>query len=104
MRAAILATVTFWALFGTPALAQPAKKGSIKGTVIYEGEAPPRTPLRRDSDPYCAKTPKLDDDVIVTKGKLKDVLVRIKNGTMGRRRRPSSSIRRTARTFRASSA
>jgi plastocyanin len=88
MRAAILAMVAFGL---TPAFAEPAK-GAIKGTIIYEGEAPTRAPVRRDSDPFCAKTPKLDEDVIVTKGKLKDVLVRIKNGSMGTNATPSTPV------------
>jgi plastocyanin len=62
------------------ARAQPA--GSITGTVIFEGEAPERAPIQRLTDPYCAKTERLSDDVIVTKGKLKDVLVRVKNGAL----------------------
>ncbi len=89
MRAAILATT---ALMMTPAFGQTAPKGSIKGTVIYEGEPPPRAPLRRDTDPYCAKTEKLDEDVVVTKGKLKDVLVRIKNGAMGQVSTPAAPV------------
>jgi plastocyanin len=56
--------------------------GSVKGTVIFEGEAPERPKLRRDTDPYCAKVDKLAEDVIVTNGKLKDVLVRVKNGSL----------------------
>jgi hypothetical protein len=63
----------------TVAHAEP--QGSVKGTVIFEGEAPERLALRRDTDPYCAKVDKLAEDVIVTKGKLKDVLVRVKNGS-----------------------
>jgi plastocyanin len=86
MRAAILAL-----LLVTPAFAQPAK-GAIKGTVIFEGEPPARTPVRRDADPYCGKTEKLDDDVVVTKGKLKDVLVRIKNGSMGTHATPTTPV------------
>jgi plastocyanin len=54
----------------------------VKGTVIFEGEAPERLKLRRDTDPYCAKVDKLAEDVIVTNGKLKDVLVRVKNGSL----------------------
>jgi plastocyanin len=96
MRTAILATSALLA-FGTLAYGQGPKgaapaKGSIKGTVIYEGEAPTRAPLRRDTDPYCAKSPKLDEDVIVTKGKLKDVLVRIKNGSMGTHATPDTPV------------
>jgi plastocyanin len=58
-------------------------KGVISGTVIFEGEAPDRPKLVRDSDPYCAKTERYSEDVVVIKGKVRDVLVRIKNGTMG---------------------
>ncbi|HWO21971.1 MAG TPA: carboxypeptidase regulatory-like domain-containing protein [Kofleriaceae bacterium] len=80
-----------------PAPKQPAPKpdaaaGSIRGTVIFEGEAPDQKPLVRDSDPYCHKTPKLAEDVIVTKGKLKDVLVRIKNGTGGKHAAPAQPV------------
>jgi hypothetical protein len=64
----------------TTAHAQPT--GSVKGTVIFEGEPPERVKLRRDTDPYCAKLDRLDEDVIVTNGKLKDVLVRVKNGSL----------------------
>jgi plastocyanin len=56
--------------------------GVIRGTVIFEGEPPERAPLRRDTDPLCARTEKLSEDVIVTDGKLKDVVVRVKNGTL----------------------
>ena len=92
MRAAILATTALMTIAGSSALAQPPAKGSIKGTVIYEGEQPPRAPVRRDTDPYCAKTQKLDEDVLVTKGKLKDVLVRIKNGTVGTHSTPTTPV------------
>ena len=71
-------------------VASAENKGSIKGTVIFEGEAPDREKLTRDTDPVCAKTERLSEDVIVTKGKLKDVLVRIKNGTGGKTTAPST--------------
>jgi plastocyanin len=67
-------------------------KGTIKGTVIFEGEAPDRPKLVRDTDPVCAKVDKLAEDVIVTKGKLKDVLVRVKNGTGGTHAAPSTPV------------
>lgn len=84
-----------------PALAQAPKQpaprpaaatGSIKGVVIFEGEAPDRTPLVRDTDPYCQRTPKLAEDIIVTKNKLRDVLVRIKNGTGGKHAAPAQPV------------
>lgn len=65
-----------------PAAAGPRPPGVIKGTVIFEGTPPERTQVPRFSDPYCAKTEMLSEDVIVTGGKLKDVLVRIKNGSL----------------------
>ena len=63
----------------TPAAAE-APAGGIKGTVIFEGEAPDRPPLVRKSDAVCAKTPRLSEDIVVTKGKLRDVLVRVTVG------------------------
>jgi len=65
-------------------------KGTIKGTVIFEGEAPDRPKLVRDTDPVCAKVDKLSEDVVVTKGKLKDVLVRVKNGGGGKHAAPAT--------------
>jgi plastocyanin len=63
--------------------AEPAGgPGSIRGTVIFEGEAPERARLRRDTDPLCAKREAFSEDIIVNSGKLKDVLVRIKNGSL----------------------
>lgn len=80
-----VASSSVWAVLvvsahATAAHAEPL--GSVKGTVSFEGEAPDRPKLRRDTDPYCAKIDKLADDVIVTQGKLKDVLVRVKNGSL----------------------
>jgi hypothetical protein len=64
------------------AVASAEPTGSVKGTVIFEGEPPDRIKLRRETDPYCAKSDRLSEDVIVTRGKLKDVLVRVKNGSL----------------------
>ena len=81
--ASLGALATFGALTtAAPTALRAEPTGSVKGTVIFEGEAPERPKLRRDTDPYCAKVDKLAEDVIVTNGKLKDVLVRVKNGTL----------------------
>ncbi len=72
----VLARLAVWAIpagLGLGAVAHAEPTGSVKGTVIFEGEAPDRPKLRRDTDPYCAKVDKLAEDVIVTRGKLKDV-------------------------------
>jgi plastocyanin len=81
-----------FALLLLTSAAQAAPNGSIKGTVIFEGEAPDRPKLVRDTDPVCAKVDKLSEDVIVTKGKLKDVLVRVKNGTAGKHAVPATAV------------
>ena len=71
------AVVLASALFSTPALA-----GSVKGSVLFEGEPPTQPTLNRDADPKCAKG-RPDEAIVVTKGKVRDVLIRIKNGTGG---------------------
>jgi hypothetical protein len=73
------------------ALTTPAYAGSIKGTVLYEGEPPEQPTLERDSDPRCAKD-RADEAIVVTKGKLRDVLVRIKNGTAGTHTAPATTV------------
>ena len=55
-----------------------ANAGTIRGVVSFTGKAPARAPINRQSDPVCAKTPMLDDDIIVTNGKLRDVVVHVK--------------------------
>jgi plastocyanin len=77
-----------------PAAAQPKKKtGTIAGVVRFDGTPPPRAKLRRDTDPVCAKVDKLAEDVIVGDGgKLRDVVVRIKNGTAGKHAAPASPL------------
>ncbi|MBL8623961.1 MAG: carboxypeptidase regulatory-like domain-containing protein [Myxococcales bacterium] len=78
MRRWILATALACAATGTAVAAPPA--GSITGAVTWTGPAPEAKPVDRSSDPVCAKTAHGTDDVVVTDGKLRDVLVRIKVG------------------------
>jgi plastocyanin len=74
-----------------PSLAA-ANPGGVKGTVIFEGEPPERLAQKREGDPYCARIAKLSDDVVVTKGKLKDVLVRVKTGNTGKHAAPKTPV------------
>lgn len=60
-----------------------AAAGTIRGTVELTGKAPERPLLRRDTDPICAAVEKRGEDIVVTKGKLAGVLVRLKNGSLG---------------------
>jgi hypothetical protein len=64
-----------------------APAGSIHGTVIFEGTPPEQPVLDRKADPRCA-VGRADEAVVVTHGKLRDVLVRIKNGTVGKHEPP----------------
>lgn len=63
------------------AVAKPAAAaaGTITGRVAFTGQAPVRKKLLRDSDAVCAATEKLNEDVVVTDGALRDVLVRVVN-------------------------
>jgi hypothetical protein len=69
------------------------KKGTgvIKGVVSFEGTPPERAPLDRTSDPRCGGEA-LSEDVVVTDGKLRDVLVRVKNGTAGEHAAPADAV------------
>src|SRR5262249_46665591 len=62
---------------GGPAAA-PGDKGSVKGTVALTGKAPAMEELKRNSDPFCAKTKMKDEQVVAgTKGELANVIVHI---------------------------
>ncbi len=55
--------------------------GSIKVKVAFTGTAPVPMRLKRDADPFCAKTPMTDEEVVVNpNGTLKNVAVRIVKG------------------------
>jgi hypothetical protein len=72
-------------------LSSVAHAGSVKGTVLFEGEPPVQETLKRDSDPKCSKD-RTDEAVVVSKGKLRDVVVRIKNGTAGKHASPATAV------------
>jgi plastocyanin len=76
MRFAIAAMIM---LASGAAHAAPAAKGTgtVSGTVRFEGTPPVRAPLARETDPVCAKTTRLAEDVVVTEGALSGVHVRV---------------------------
>jgi hypothetical protein len=58
--------------------------GSITGTVKLAGTPPEMAMTKRQADPYCAKTPMKEEEVIVGPGGgLKNVIVRITGGVTG---------------------
>lgn len=73
------------------ALTALANAGSVKGTVLFEGEPPENPTPKREADPKCGKD-RPDEQVVVTKGHLRDVVVRIKNGTTGTHAPPSAPL------------
>jgi plastocyanin len=66
--------------------------GTIAGVVHFDGKAPERKTIDSSSDAACASKKQLNDTVIVSKGKLQDVHVRIKSGTMGKHKAPSTPV------------
>lgn len=69
-------------LAAVPLARADAPTGSVKGTVLFEGEPPDRPKQDRVGDPKCSQNA-LDDAIVVTRGKLAGVLVRVKIGTIG---------------------
>jgi hypothetical protein len=72
--------VVVGAVFALSASAYAA--GSISGTVAFSGAPPKAEKLNRASDPVCAKTPAVDESVLVSKdGKsLQNAVVRVIKG------------------------
>lgn len=80
---AILAVVSTGFVRGGEAFPKDKATASIKGTVSFEGTAPKRMELDTTGDPKCAahrKDALLREDVIITDGKLKNVIVYVKKG------------------------
>lgn len=63
-----------------PAAPAAAGKGTIKGKVAFTGTAPDMPDLKREADPFCAKTPMKDQEVVVSNGALQNVAVTITKG------------------------
>ena len=67
------------------AYAADKHKGSVKGLVAFEGEAPKQPKIDTSGDKKChdmhASEPLLKEEVIVKDGKLKNVIVYLKSGT-----------------------
>ncbi len=78
MRRSLLVVAVVCAATGSVAAAPTA--GSITGAVTWTGPAPEAKPVDRSSDPVCATSARGAEAVVVTDGKLRDVLVRIKVG------------------------
>ncbi|HUJ57123.1 MAG TPA: carboxypeptidase regulatory-like domain-containing protein [Kofleriaceae bacterium] len=87
MRRLALALALGWSALahGEPAI------GSIKGTVLFEGEPPEQPKQKRDADPKCSQD-RAEEAIVVHRGKLRDVVVRIANGSTGLHAAPSEPV------------
>ena len=67
-----------------PFIRSPAKEGSITGLCAYAGTPPAPKKIDTSADPVCAsKNPNLEtEDNVVKDGKLANVFVYVKEGTI----------------------
>ncbi len=70
----------------------PSSTGTISGVVSYQGKAPTPSTVSMASDPLCAKSKLPSEELVVADGKLRDVHVRIKAGTAGKHKAPTSPL------------
>jgi plastocyanin len=85
---------------GAPAPAAPAAtapgatgQGSIIGTVKLKGTPPEMQMTKRQADPFCARTPMKDEEVVAgAAGGLKNVVVRVIKGANGHYDPPGTPI------------
>jgi plastocyanin len=67
-----------------PAAAPTAGHAVLEGTVKLSGTPPVMAPTKRDADPFCARTPMTDEEVVVGPGGgLANVIVRVTDGATG---------------------
>jgi hypothetical protein len=72
------------AAVGAAAAPPAAGNAVIQGTVKLNGTPPEMAMTRRDADPFCAKTPTKEEEVVVgPAGGLSNVVVRITGGVTG---------------------
>lgn len=74
-----------------PALAQSGA-GVITGEVRYIGSAPKPKPINRAAEPACDKGKAFDQSLSVKGGKLANVHVSIKSGTVGKHKPPAKPV------------
>jgi plastocyanin len=69
----------------------PTGNASVTGTVKLVGTPPEMALTKRQADPFCAKTPMKEEEVVVGPGGgLKNVMVRISKGITGHYEAPSA--------------
>src|SRR5260370_38816983 len=59
----------------------PQGQGNIEGEVLLDGPPPPMLPLKVGADPICARAGAMDEQVLVRDGRIRNVVVRVANGS-----------------------
>jgi plastocyanin len=73
--------------------AAPSGTVAITGAVALKGTPPEMALTRRDGDPFCARTPMKDEEVVVgAGGALKNVIVRVTKGITGNYEPPQQNV------------
>lgn len=77
----------------TPATAPASGAPDIKGKASFAGTPPVAIPLKRNADPFCAKTAMTDQEVLVNANKtLKNVVIRVIKGAAPSATPPATPI------------
>ena len=77
----------------TAATPPPAGNATIQGTVKLTGTPPEMAMTKRDADPFCAKTPMKDEEVLLGPGGgLGNVVVRVTGGAAGHYDPPATPV------------
>src|SRR5712692_3509597 len=59
----------------------PQGQGNIEGEVLLDRTPPPTLPLKVGADPICARARAMDEQVLVRDGRIRNVVVRVANGS-----------------------
>ena len=59
----------------------PQGQGNVEGEVLLDGPPPPMLPLKVGADPICARAGAMDEQVLVRDGRIRNVVVRVANGS-----------------------
>ncbi|HEX5746365.1 MAG TPA: carboxypeptidase regulatory-like domain-containing protein [Archangium sp.] len=70
----------------------PQGGGTVRGIVTFKGKAPAPNPIIPGTDPNCEGMDLVDQPVLVTDGKLANVLVRVQGNVPGQPTTPPSTL------------
>src|SRR5260370_35959103 len=77
----------------------PQGQGNIEGEVLLDGPPPPMLPLKVGADPICARAGAMDEQVLVRDGRIRNVVVRVANGSSAPAPSPPIKINQKGCTY-----